>query len=42
MNTDVIFLTMMIDILTGPVPAPFAVEFSSVCVCVGGGLEAYV
>lgn len=27
MNTDVIFLTTMIDILTGPIPAPFADEF---------------
>lgn len=30
MNTDVIFLTMMMDILTGPIPAPSADEFSSV------------
>ncbi len=29
MNTDVIFLTMMMDILTAPIPAPFADEFSS-------------
>ncbi len=32
MNTDVIFLTTMMDILTGPIPAPIADEFSS-----GGG-----
>ena len=29
MNTDVIFLTTMMDILTDPIPAPFADEFPS-------------
>lgn len=29
MNTDVIFLTSMMDILTDPIPAPFADEFPS-------------
>lgn len=29
MNTDVIFLTSLMDILTDPIPAPFADEFPS-------------